>query len=869
MTCFQADAAPEGTRHPGRMPRGTVPFLFRSGWLLILAVAPAAAENRWEEAKGVSASPQARGSYPAVREIVLDRYYLAAGDVTSGTVRLDVPDGAPKDLRLSVRLISNREVTDEPKEKEGVPLARGCGMSFARAIGKCGLVPGENSSAGGADLPFVTAESIVDCAVTPRTKEVPFKIATGNTLVGTLRLWAGLAPGGRPGDLLAEATSPEVRIGFRRRLDLGGEWTVTNVQVLEGDVPWRPKEWKMSPVPVSIRLPGSLPFDHGFRGWVTVKREVSWKKEGELQPRAIRLDGASDSAKVRVDEADVGETAPMENVAVLTHWLEFHCPYKGDENEQKRLLLIAAGQERPVVLPLPAALPAEGKAAIEMTLRGTSGGLFGLGKPPYGILNEFHLELLPSVWIRRVSFDTEKPGEKRRFKFALTLVNETGKPFKGKVRSVYGSYAGEHPYTGPCVPYATSDQNIAVPAGESTVEVLREETPRFDTCRATFLLMGKGHRVLDAAQQDFHTVVVEIRDRRDLYLNNERFFYKTQGSYAGEASSRFQLHISGANGFRGHHVLPSRRVAGLDSEAECIDDRYKDGLLTSAGSALLASCERCIFWNPKDTSNIQKAVKGILQRLGACPGVFQWEATNELYGEPEEARVAILDAFHRYDPYHRPVLATKGSGEWEAEAREGRVAGVDIVGCQYLLSKEALSSAMAAITEQPLMSTEVNWNDSNLYNENRMFDLWLDQGLCGSLLFDYSGGALNQPVPTVPPGDRDQNYPGYVFRESMRALYQETASTAVRQPDGRVLLTLGNRMPYRLCRPVLWVRSVGKFTLHDLAPGAAATLLLPPDLSPPERGRVVAMIGYSTHGGLQHFEIQTPLVAAAPKGETK
>ena len=100
---------------------------------------------------------------------------------------------------------------------------------------------------------------------------------------------------------------------------------------------------------------------------------------------------------------------------------------------------------------------------------------------------------------------------------------------------------------------------------------------------------------------------------------------------------------------------------------------------------MLASCEKCIFWNPKDTSNITKAVRGASsRRLAACPGLIQWEATNELHGEPEEARVAILEAFHKLDPYHRPVLATKGSGEWEAEAHDGRVAGVDIVGCQYL-----------------------------------------------------------------------------------------------------------------------------------------------------------------------------------------
>lgn len=854
MNHCAADTSVRSAYRPWQTPTRLRPVLSRVGCLLLLAATYLPSE---EAPQGV------KEAFPAIRGIVLDRSYLAAGEMAEGTVLLDVPAKAPKGLRLSIRLIRSEEVTDQPIKRELAPRAQGCGRSFARSVGMV------RSPGGPPDSQAGTTELLLRRTVTRETSEISFEVPSGKTLFGTVRVWAGLSTGDRPGELLAEATSEEIRIGFRKRLDLGGEWTVTAVKVLDGDVPWRPRDWKAPATPETINLPGALPFDNGFRGWVTVKREITWKKEGGLQPRAIRLDGVLDSAKVRVLGAEVGETAPVGDVAVLTHWVEFHCPYKGEENEQKRMLLIAAGQELPVVMPLPRALPAEGKAEIEMMLRGTSGGLFGLGKPTYGVHNALQLELLPAAWIKGVSFDTEKPGEKRRFKFAVTVMNETGKPFRGKIRGVYGSYTGDRPYSGPCLPYATEDLDLTLPPGESTVEVVREETPRFDTCRATFLLRGRGNAVLDLAQQDFHTVVVEIRDRRDLYLNNERFFYKAQGSHAGEASPRFQLHVMGANGFRGHQHLPSRLVPTLSSEAECINDRYKDGLLTSAGSALLASCERCVFWNPKDTSNIQKAVKSIIRRMGACPGIVEWEATNELYGEPEEARIAILEAFHKYDPYHRPVLATKGSGEWEAEAREGRVAGVDIVGCQYLLSKEALDSALAAITEQPLMSTEVNWNDANLYNENRMYDAWLDKGVCGSLLFDYSGGALQQPVPTVPPGIRDSNYPGYIYREPMRALYQDTASTAAKQPDGRVLLTVGNRMPYPLRRPVLRVRSVGRFPLRDLAPGEAATVLIPPELSPPERGRVVAMIGYSTHGGLEHFELQTPLVTAAPKGGAK
>ena len=498
--------------------------------------------------------------------------------------------------------------------------------------------------------------------------------------------------------------------------------------------------------------------------------------------------------------------------------------------------------------------------------------MLGQSKPPYGILGAIYLDLLPSVYIRGVSFDTEKPGPQRRFKFALAMRNDSGKPFQGTLRTVYGSYQGKMPYTGPCPAVAAAGQAVTLPPGESTVEVLRDEPPRFDTCRATFLLVAGDGQVLDAAAQDFHTVTVEIRNRRDLYLNNERFFFKAHGSWAEDANSRLQLRIKGGNGFRGHRSAASWRVPGFSSEAANLDERYRDGLLTSAGSALLASCEKCTFWNPKDPSNVNRAVRGILRpALAQCPGVVQWEATNELHGEPEEARVAILEAFHKYDPYHRPVLATKAAGEWEAEAREGRVAGVDIVGCQYLLSKEGVDSITAAITEQPIMSTEVNWNDMTLYNEKQMYKVWLEKGVCGSLLFDYSGSALDQPVPLVPPDDGDRNGPWYMMRESHRALYQDLAATAVRQADGRVLLTLGNRMPYTLRNVVLTVRDLGQFQRAELKPGDGLTILMPAEYSPPVRERAVIRAEYATHGGLKCFQILTPRVAAAPvqEGEKK
>jgi len=787
-----------------------------AAWLLLLAPGL--------DAGGRNAAP----TYPAIRQVELGARYLAAGGVARGSVVLELPSGLPKETRLRVVVVRDVDVAEGKRD----------------AVGR-------------------RADEILNRRITAGTREIPFDLSAGGMLFGSLQVKAEVISG-KDSPALSVVWSAPVQVGLRKRLDLGGDWALVSVKVLEGEVPRRPKDWKMSTPPATVALPGPFPFDDGFRGWVTLKRAVSWKRDGELQPRLICVSGASDSARVGVDGADVGETSPVEDVAVLTHWVEFHCPFKGPENEQKRMLLIAGGSEWPSVMPLPKALPAEGRAEIAMTIRGTSGGILGKPKPPYGILNGVHLELTPPVYIRSVSLDTEKHGEQRRFKFLLTLVNEAGRTFKGKLRAVYGRYKGDFPYTGSCPAYATSDQDVALPVGESRVEVVRDETPRFDTCRATFLVLGRREETLDAAQQDFHTVVVEIRDRRDLYLNNERFIVKGQGSWGEDANSRLQLRIKGGNAFRGHRSIPSRRVPGLMSEGANINDRYKDGLLTSAGAALLASCEKCTFWNPRDTSNITRAVKGIIRRLAQCPGIIMWEATNELHGEPTEARVAILEAFHNYDPYHRPVLATKGSGEWEAAAHDGRVDGVDIVGCQYLLTKEGVDSIVAAVTEQPIMSTEVNWNDVTLSGERNMYQVWLEKGLCGSLLFDYSGRALDQPVSLIPPEDHERRGPWYMIKQSHRLLYQDLLATAVKQADGRVLLTVGNRMPYTLRGVVLFVRGLGRFKLANLSAGDAAAVLLALEHSPAVRERVVARAEYTTHGGLEHVELYTPRVVAAP-----
>jgi hypothetical protein len=760
--------------------------------------------------------------------VELKKAYLAAGEVARGVVKLDLPLHILPAARLHVVLTRRTDV-----------------------------------AGGSRQTPGRSGEEMFNRPIAAETAEVPFETSLGDMLFGTVQVEAEVVAGGLP---VSSAASRAVAVGIRKRLDLAGPWNVAGTEVLPGEMPRRSKDWKPPALPARIVQPGRLPLDEGFRGWVTLKRMISWDASGDLQPRGIGVWGASDSARVRVNGMNVGETSPVDDVAVLTHWVEFHCPFKGPENERKRLMLIADGDEFPHWLPLPKPLPAAGKAEVEMTVRATSGGVMGLPVPPYGILNEIYLDLLPPVYVKSLALDTDKPGEKRRFLFTLTLVNATGRPLRGTIRSFYGRYLGEMPYTGDCPATAAGDQAVSLPAGESEVRVLREEMPRFDTCRGTFLLLGPGEQLLDAVGQDFHTMAVEIRDRRDLYLNNERFFIKAQGS-GDEPNCRLQLRIKGGNAFRGHRAGPSWRVPGLQSEAANIDDRYRDHLLTSAGSALLASCEKCIFWNPKDTSNITKAAKYWTGRLAQCPGLIEWEVTNELHGEPEEARVAILAAFHKYDPYHRPVLATKGSGEWEAEARDGRVAGVDIVGCQYLVSHEGVDSITAAVTRQPIMSTETNWFDATLFNEMRIYEYWLDKGLCGALLFDYSGRSLAQPIPLVPPEDNDQGPPHFLIRAASRALYQDLTATAVRQADGRVLLTVGNRMPYTLRDLVLAVRQVGRFKRAELRSGDAMTILIPAAESPPLRERIPIRADYTTHGGLQSLILLSPAVAAAPPAE--
>ncbi len=720
-------------------------------------------------------------------------------------------------------------------------------MRLRVTIRRCIDVSANSSEAPGEIAKVVLDAPLGDLLAGRRPRDgVPFELGADNCLLGELRAQVELlTDDGKK--TLSEAWSQPAQIGIRKHVSLAGVWQVTRIEPFAYESQWRPKDWQQ-PELKSVSLPGALLRDEWFRGWITVARDIQWNASGDLQPRFLRLSGVADSAQVKIGGVALPETRPIEDMAVLTHWVEFHSPYKGEANAQTRMLFLDLTPQGPVKLALPAALPIAGQTHVEMRIRDTSGTF--RPRPTPGILGDLHFDLTPPVYVKDISFDTEKPGADRRFAFKIVLGNESGQPRHLKLRAVYGRYDGKIAYTGNCPAYATVDRPVDLEPGATSVVVLRDEKPRFDTCRATFLLLDEVGRVLDGDSINFHTVTFEIRNRRDFYLNNERFLLKGQGSAGDAPHKRWQLRIMGGNAFRG------------PTDPEQINLYQSEGLLTSCGGALLASVEKCTFYNPNDTSNITKAVKGFTSVLSDCPGVILWEATNELHGEPEPARVAILEAFHKLDPYHRPVLATKGSGEWEAEARDGRVKGVDVVGCQYLLSKEGVDSIAAAVTEQPIMSTEVNWNDGSFARDN-LWQYWLDKGIAGSLLFDYSGGALDQPVPAVPPPDNDPL--GMLIKRGNRDLYQDLVATAVLRADGAVAIRLGNQMPYRLHDITVRLPNVGRLSLPDLAPGAAATIALPPDKLPEPRQLIVVRAEYTTHGGLPHIAILTPPLAAAPE----
>ena len=158
------------------------------------------------------------------------------------------------------------------------------------------------------------------------------------------------------------------------------------------------------------------------------------------------------------------------------------------------------------------------------------------------------------------------------------------------------------------------------------------------------------------------------------------------------------------------------------------------------------------------------------------------------------------------------------------------------------------------------LCTEANYNDTMLMDHN-MWETWLNNGVSGALLFDYSGSATRQAVPLIPPAEDPG---GGIFSQKNRQMLQDLVPTARRQADGRVLVSVANRMPYRLDNLKLYLRQVGAVQLPTLAPGEAATVLLPLEYSPGLREPVVAKAEYITHAGLKHFALLTPVVEAAP-----
>ncbi len=752
----------------------------------------------------------------SVRAVRIQDNYVSSGSTAAGSVLLDDDKSLPADVKIRITILKRVDISSASAEK-----------------------PGE------------TSKVLIDKPLDQHLADgIAFEFDAGTCLAGEMRAHVEITAPGHAG-LLAEGWSEPVNIGIRKRVSLAGDWDVKSIEPYGYKTTARPKEWK-PPELKTVHLPGVLLQDEWFRGWITVSREISIPNTGNEQPRFLRLSGVADSAAVTINNAPLPETRPIEEMSVLSHWIEFHSQYKGEENAKTRMLFLDLQPQGPVKLALPAPLTSDSKAKVEMRIRDTSGMFRGRPKP--GIRGDLHLDLTPAVYVKDITFDTEKTADDRRFKFSVTLANESGKDFHGKLRSIYGRYDGKIAYTGSCPAYATTDQPVELKSGSNTIEVSRDEKPRFDTCHATFVLLDDAGKDIDGDGINFHTVTFEVRNRRDFYLNNERFIVKAQGSSGEAAHQRWQLRVMAGNAFRG------------PTDPNQINLYQSEGLLTSAGGALLASVEKCMFYNPKDTSNITKAVKGFTTILSDCPGIIMWEATNELHGEPEEARVAILEAFHKLDPYHRPVLATKGSGEWEAEARDGRVKGVDVVGCQYLLSKEGVDSIAAAVTEQPIMSTEVNWNDASFARDG-LWQYWLDKGVAGSLLFDYSGGALDQPVPAVPPPDDDPV--GMLIKRGNRDLYQDLVATAVQQPDGKVAVRLGNQMPYALHDISVRVQKLGRVTLPDLAPGAAATIIIPHEPSPDPKQTAILRAEYMTHGGLQHIAILTPIISNPLKGGAK
>ena len=148
---------------------------------------------------------------------------------------------------------------------------------------------------------------------------------------------------------------------------------MTHVEPLVYENNNRPKDWKAPEFKQPIAIPGALTKDEWFRGWVTLTRNVEWKSRGNLQPRMLYLSGVSNSASLTVNGAVVGEVLPVEDIEVLSHWIEYHSQFKGEDKKLLRMQMLDEDVQPPMTMQLPAALPKAGQAAIEMKIRGTHG----------------------------------------------------------------------------------------------------------------------------------------------------------------------------------------------------------------------------------------------------------------------------------------------------------------------------------------------------------------------------------------------------------------------------------------------------------------------------------------------------------------
>jgi hypothetical protein len=758
----------------------------------------------------------------AARAVTIDgiapaRDLLGDGDAASGGVHVTVDAGDPAEMSLSI----------VAEQHADVPRGAG-GGTVATAPLHQEKLRGDGS------------------------REIAFKCDVAQIVFGSVRFQAKVT--GPAGEELAMAWSRPVEIGVRRSHSLAGAWAVASSEFM----PFAAEQYKsLKSLGASVELPGAISDQRSFRGWVNVTQSATLRRAGDWSYRYLRMEGVADGVLATVNGVALPELGAVERLDSLSHWPEFHSKFKGPEQRQAVMMTSFGRVLPPATLPLAKALPA-GPAELALRVRCTS------ERQSHGIFGALRLEATGPVHIGQVEFETEKPGADRRFLFAVQVHNDTGRVFEGRLRTVYGQYQGATPYTGDCPAYAEATQELRLEPGVQTVRVVREEHPRFATCRAAFVIMDRQQKVLDAQTQDFHTVTMEVRDRRDLYLNNERFIVKAQGSEASDPNGAANLHAMGGNAYRGNSPSPSRRYPGTLSWTDLADQRMGAGLLT-AGGPLLASCEPCLFWNPEDTSNIQRAVELEIGSRVQCPGIILWEATNELHGDRPEARVAIQEAIHRIDPYHRPMFATKATGEWEAESVEGRVAGVDIVGCQYMQTHEALDAVLAAARDQPVMITEVNWNDAAFHNGERLWQGFLNKGLCGALWFDYSGRMLNQPFVAIPPQRMTTRESSDTILVDHRELYQDLTARAERLPDQRLRIKLGNVMPYTLHSVKVSIENAGTFALPDLPPGTQASIVLEsPEQIPVQEGRIAVKADFITHSGLPHHEILVPSIVNTP-----